>query len=308
MWSDLPLELRLQVLKYHFRGLRIRFGRKRSKSLTNDVFALLAVSKSFVSREEVLISMFENAQVILYATRHIGPMRASLTGYQSRTLRSLCLPLDIRPSSSCLRLSLADLKTRFPRLQSLHFIRAGDPRTFHGLHSRFHVTHQSELFALVNGNDTCPGDTNPIPSLGQDQLKYDIAADLEDNSVPKEIAQSMVAYSLGCKPRADDRCPPRPDPWKVQILAAAALEGIEVTLLMNFWVSSFEPKRWGTTWLIRDATFSTRDMCVRFRLRGVDVAVPQVFEGDMAVDETAVKQWRDYEAAEWRREFMADNM
>ena len=176
-WSDLPSELRIQVLKHCFEGQKITHHFSFNGQ-DNKLYALRFVSKNFISKQEWSLALFSTSTMVLWHSRPSKIARIESNTTDCAMIRQMEISKklwyymrDEGPSDD-----LAMIISWFPRLQTL-VLR-------HNIGLLLHLQANSALLLLI---------AEHVKALEKDSTRFEDAVSASNLSSEYNVEQARAA-------------------------------------------------------------------------------------------------------------------
>ena len=176
-WSDLPSELRIQVLKHCFEGQKIAHHFSFNGQ-DNKLYALRFVSKNFISKQEWSLALFSTSTMVLWHSRPSKIARIESNTTDCAMIRQMEISKklwyymrDEGPSDD-----LAMIISWFPRLQTL-VLR-------HNIGLLLHLQANSALLLLI---------AEHVKALEKDSTRFEDAVSASNLSSEYNVEQARAA-------------------------------------------------------------------------------------------------------------------
>ncbi|KAK5079694.1 hypothetical protein LTR70_009286 [Exophiala xenobiotica] len=280
-WQDLPPELTLRTLQFVFAGKRVTF-RRPNASHDPKLLSILTISKTFVGRDVVLGAMLETVDVVLYSVGELYKLGTYLSSHDKSALRYVAVTPNCEQYPAVGDLSLREIKGIFPGIKVIdlgdwHTPDAGIPILNVSQHSMLfplsvQVAHDSTFFAF------------PTPMLDP-AIATGATFNLEEEFQKgylniKEASRLMVTPWKRPSKRSDYRS----GYWQLRDTnrdrhtwhKALLLHGQSLRVEIKLWKAINIYQDGLYVWR-HSARFSTKDMCARLQLPGIEMVVPQVY-------------------------------
>lgn len=211
-WADLPAELRFKILCLLFSNVSVCYAhffardqRKRPKKVCKDngIFALLTVSREFVTLGEVISALLQSARVILYTSSDVYKIAALLDAPYKNQLRYFKFRDRICHHSGDNKLGLGVIQDLFPALRRIDLTLPGHNTAALDVN----ITEQSRLLPLLAEMQLSPGAgcecgigrdrfQKYVPFVSESRYDFDIEDEIKGSWLTQDTGKPITTIVL----------------------------------------------------------------------------------------------------------------